>query len=117
MRLTTLTMLGFEINAVWDSLPDCELNFKEVHFAAEHRSLIPLLKQRFGDRLDLSLLTSDPSELREVEESLAASSDALEGRVRRKTGVHSSGICLVMALILQSLQTHFGDRQVRVPTS
>jgi hypothetical protein len=107
MRLSSLTMLGFEINAVWDTCPDFELTFEQVHSATREGKLIPLLVTRFGELTDLSLLTSQPEELTEIESALCDAASALEGRERRKCGVKNSGICLVMAFIFEAIQQQF----------
>lgn len=107
MRLSSLTYLGFETTAVWDSCPDIELSFDEVHTAAEKGALVKLLTTRFGDAIDLSLFELDKKELADTEAALSQAAAGLCGRERRKTGVSESGICLVMAIILEAIQEQF----------
>jgi len=107
MRLSSLTMLGFEINAVRDTRSDFELTFEQVHSAAQAGKLVALLDKRFKDLTDLSLLTSRPEEMADVENALRDAAAALEGRERRKVGVQNSGICLVMAIIFEAIQQQF----------
>jgi hypothetical protein len=109
MRLSSLTYIGFETNAVWDTCPDFELSFSEVYDAAEQGCLVELLKKRFGDVADLSLfeLEGNQTELEQVEAALKNAAEALQGREKRKVGVRNSGICLVMAIIFEAIQQQF----------
>ena len=107
MRLSSLTMLGFEINAVCDSCPDFELTFDQVHSVAREGKLAAFLAECFKDSTDLSLLTSNPKELSDMETALTDAACALEGRERRKVGVNSSGLCLVTAIIFEAIQEQF----------
>ena len=108
MQLSSLTYAAFEINAVWDTCPDFELSFAEVHEAAEREELLTLLANRFGDKADLSLFdVPDSNECRETEIALRLAAEALAGRERRKVGVEQSGMCLAMALILEAIQQNF----------
>jgi hypothetical protein len=110
MRLSSLTYLGFETTAVWDSCPDFELSFAEVHDAAQRGRLVALLRERFGDSADMSLFDMDAKELADTEAALRDAASALEGREGRKTGVRNSGICLVMAIIFEAIQQQFHRR-------
>jgi len=107
MKLSSLTYLGFEINAVCDSCPDFELSFAEVHEAARNGQLVPLLAERFGDDADFSVFNKAPDELAEVEAALREAASALKGQEERIVGVRKSGICLVIAIILEAIQQHF----------
>ena len=107
MKLVSLTLLGFEVNAMWDACPDFELTFDEVHLAASERKLVAMLAERFKGSIDLSLLIGNPKELSKVEAALGDASYALQGQERRKVGVSSSGLCLVMAIIFEAIQQRF----------
>ena len=110
MRLSSLTYLGLESNAVHDERPDLNLSFQEIHDAADRKELVQHLALRFGDSADLSLLTSLPdnqNELAEVNQALHDAASALYGRERKKVGVTKNGLCLVHALILEAIQQQF----------
>lgn len=107
MRLSTLTYLGFEVNALWDACPDVELSLSEVHEAAKAERLVALLEERFSDSIDVGLITMQPAELAGLEKALSDAASALEGREKRKVGVRDSGLCLVMALVLEAIQQQF----------
>ncbi len=107
MKLSSLTYIGFETNAVWDSCPDFELSFSQVHEAAEKGELITLLEERFGDEADFSNFEPGSTKREETEAALTAAAAALMGRERKKTGVQNSGMCLVMAIVLEAIQQQF----------
>ena len=71
MRLSSLTYLAFETNAVLDACPRFKLSIAEVHSAARQGFLVEHLAKRFGQKADLSLLLSDPDELNAVDFALA----------------------------------------------
>lgn len=107
MRLSSLTYLGFEVNAVCDACPDFEFTLERIHRAAREKNVVSSLAERFGELADLSLLLSNPKELAEIEKALSDAASALEGRESRKVGIKNSGLCLVMALILEAIQQQF----------
>ena len=110
MRLSSLTFIGFETTAVWDSCPDFELSFAEVHDAAQRSRLVALLRERFAEAADLSLFDLDAKELADTEAALSDAASALEGREGQKIGVRNSGICLVMAIVFEAIQQQFHKR-------
>jgi hypothetical protein len=57
MRLSSLTYLGFQTTALWDSCPDFELPLAQVHNAAQRGQLVALLRTQFGDAADLPCST------------------------------------------------------------
>src|SRR3954470_4992808 len=71
MKLSSLTYLAFETNAVLDAYPGLKLPFAEIHTAAEENRLIEYLAQRFGDKADLSLFLAYPEEQVAVNLALA----------------------------------------------
>jgi hypothetical protein len=87
MRLSSLTLLGFEVNAVWDGCPDFDFTLDQIHEAARAGKLASTLAARFGDAADLSLLLGDEEELGEVEVALrdAACADEMTRSPTRRT--------------------------------
>jgi len=106
MKLTSLTYLAFETNAVLDAYPGLDLPFAEIHTAAEENRLIAYLAQRFGDKGDLSFFHVHPEEEAAVNLALAGVAGGLYGRERGKLGVERSGLCLIIAFILEAIQRH-----------
>src|SRR5260221_4092808 len=104
MRLSSLTYLAFETNAVLDECPAFNLPIAEVHSAARQGFLVEHLAKRFGKKADLSMLLSNPEELNAVDFALCDAASCFEGRERRKVGVTRSGLCLVIAVILEAFK-------------
>jgi len=109
MKLSSLTHLAFETNAVLDACPDFDLPLAEVHAAARQGVLIQHLAKRFGDKADLSMLLTNPDELHAVDFALCDAVSSLEGCGHRKIGVTNNGLCLVLAIILEVIQQEFSS--------
>jgi len=146
MKLTSFTHLAFLINWIMDEQPPTrkdprrpnvwvpkthipskdgvsrpaeDLTFKEVHLAARDGDLIGLLRRRFGHIADFSLLLPSPYNLTNLEQMEAALSQAasvLEGR-EHKALVQKSGLCLAMAIVLETIQQQFRTRTPAQPES
>jgi len=108
--LTALTHLAFRINAVIDECPDFQFSYSEIHDAAEVGRLVDHLANRLRDKADLYLLTSDPDTLTGLEVALRDAAEALYGREGRKANIQKSGLCLVMAIILEAIQQQHAQR-------
>ena len=104
MKLIPLTHLGFLVNWIIDERPANDLSFHEIHDAARAGDLIGLLIRRFGHVADFSLLQSDPSLLEQMEAALCDAASPFEGREAGKACVENSGLCLVMAIVLEAIQ-------------
>jgi hypothetical protein len=135
MRITTFTHLAFLINWIMDeqpptrkdprrpsvwlprinlpkdarSMPVEDLSFVEVHRAAGNGDLIGLLTRRFGHIADFSLLQPSPHQitnLEQMEAALSQAAETLEGR-EHKASVEKSGLCLALAIVLETIQQQF----------
>ncbi len=80
MKLSSLTCLAFELNALLDSCPNHDLPFSAIHDAAELGLLVEHLDKWFPGQMDLSLLLSRPEELTQVEIALRDSAEGMRGR-------------------------------------
>ena len=107
MKLSSLTYLAFETNAVLDACPRLKLPFAEIHSAAREARLVEYLAKRFGNKADLSLFLAHPDEHAVVNLALADAAGGLQDRERRKTGAERNGLCLVIAIILEAIQRQF----------
>jgi len=105
--LTALTHLAFHINATLDACPDFELSYAEVHDNAEIGYLVEHLAKRLAGRADLYLLTSNHDQHISLERALGEAAQALRGRERKKANIEKSGLCLVMAIILEAIQQNY----------
>src|SRR4051812_8064682 len=108
LTLTSLTHLGFCINSFIDSRDDFDLSYAEVHEAAETGCLLKHLAQRLSGRADLHLATSLEAErVAVIERVLRDAADVMYNREAKKATIQNSGLCLVMAIILEALQQNF----------
>ena len=108
LTVTNLTHLAFHVNSIIDSEEDFDLSFSEIHEAAELGRLLEHLEKRFHGKADLYLLTSlEPNHVLAIEKALQDAADVLRGRERRKADVKNSGLCLLIAIILEALQQNF----------
>jgi hypothetical protein len=108
LTLTSLTHLGFWITSVIDSSDDFDLSYAEVHEAAEAGSLLKHLVQRLGNRVDLHSVTSfEVERVAVIERVLRDAADVMYNRHAKKASIRNSGLCLVMAIILEALQQNF----------
>ena len=106
--LTALTHLAFQINAVQDECPGLDLPFAAIHAAADLGLLVPYLAKRLAGHADLFLVTSDPEKLAWLDAALrdtAADYTDRDISAKRRNG---SGLCLVMAIILDTIQREYG---------
>ncbi len=101
------TCLGFLVNDVIRANPQTDLSYKEIFDAASHGRLIPLLVERYGHLTNWTWVTeAHAARLEQMEAALCDAASAFQGRMGRQTG-HLSGICLVMDIILETLQRQF----------
>ena len=100
MQLSLLTHLAFQLNAAIDDGAYDHLSVAEVKDEIEAGRIFEFLQERLGGDLDLSLL--DPparAELLEQWRDLALAVDE-----RRKFGVRSRGLSLLVAYLLEGVQ-------------
>lgn len=94
------TFLGFHFNSLLDSGEFLDL--KETHQKIKERELFEWLKQKFEDRLDVSLYTE--TELEELEDFFRGLSWNVDEE--RKMGVSKNGLCLLLAYCFEGAQTN-----------
>src|SRR5580765_758984 len=105
--LTALTHLAFHVNATIDACPDFDLSYAEIHEAAEVGRLVEHLEKRLRGHANLYLLTCIPDKLTSLEIALREAAEALRGREPKKANISKSGLCLVMAIIIEAIQQQF----------
>ncbi len=100
MRITALTFLAFYLNAAMDSGRYDGLAISEVKSKIENGTIFDFLRQRLGNDIDLSILTTeDEAELLAEWQDLLAAVNA-----RRKMGVEVRGLPLLIACLLEGIQ-------------
>lgn len=101
--LSFLTLFGFEINAAIEQ--GCTaITFSEVYRGLESGSLLVDLANRYPNQFDFSFFPAGSDKERAIIAALRSAAPGLEGRERKKVGVHASGMSLIMAMVLEAVQ-------------
>lgn len=100
MKAYKYNALLWHLIAAMDSGKYDSLTFEEVYRHTEAGSIKALVVDRFGSDIPLSIL--EPQEWAELSDLWANLANAVDAR--RKFGVESRGICLLMAYTLEGLQ-------------
>ena len=103
LRITSLTFVGFYINSLLQDHPG-DLDFEEVYRMVEDQSVLEDLASRYPGETDFSLFGSDSDQRVPLLRALQDAGGGLEGRERRKVGIDSCGLNLLMAFILEAIQ-------------
>ena len=106
MRLPAFTQLASQVSYIIDAEPATDPSNSEILFAARNERLIALLVQRYGHIADFYYIVRNPVRLAQMEAALrigAASFDARGGKSTRPL----SGLCLVLKIIIKTIQSHF----------
>lgn len=110
--ITSLTYVLFEINTMIDTGRYDDITVAEISEHIRHRDVLPFLAERGADDVDFSLvLTSKPTFpafVNYYHDELLDILEAYAGRIRRKWGVESRGLCLLVAWTTEMLQRGTG---------
>jgi hypothetical protein len=104
--LSSLTFFGFYLTAVLDRGKGQDFTFEEVYRGIENGTLLDDLDRALPDSFDFSIFRALPEQRDGLFSALRQAGGGLEGRERRKTGVEHSGIALLLAFILEAIQSH-----------
>lgn len=111
--LHAYTTLATIVNQIINSNPPTDLTYKEVFDAMDENRLIPLLADRFDRHNQLTWVTvPHATGLESMNAALRDAAAAYEGRVGRPTS-RTSGLCLVMFIILEAIQQQSTCRPAR----
>ncbi|MGB2842971.1 MAG: hypothetical protein WBC40_10955 [Halobacteriota archaeon] len=102
MRLNQLTYFIFGINAAIDTGKYGDISIKEVEDHLERGDLIPYLKERLGEDVDLGLLK--PEDSWELNDKLLGILGAHYGKERSELGVENNGLCLLIVLTTEIIR-------------
>jgi hypothetical protein len=103
-QLSALTFTGFYVNSAIESGNGDKVSFSEIYKSLENGTLFELLYREMPGEFDFSLFKSDPAETEAIHRALFDASAGFGGRERRKAGVESSGLHILMACILEAIQ-------------
>jgi hypothetical protein len=81
-----------------------KVSFEEVYQGIEQGNLVPFLKEKLGDAVDLSLIKPEDEQGRLFIEAMRYVVPGLEGRERRKTGIEKCGLCLLIVLCIEAVR-------------
>jgi hypothetical protein len=101
LRLTTLSIVAFELNAAIDQGLIDKFSYDEVYEKIADGSLIVFLRERLGDAIDISLLEHDPEQSTLFIELLQRTANCVTGS---DFGVEKHGICLLLAFCIEAMQ-------------
>lgn len=110
IRLTALTHLLLEINAASDTGRYDHITIADVHNAIERGKVLRFLQETCKRDIDLSLLVTatDPEFEIWYEKRLQDIFGGYAGSERRKWGVESRGLCLLIAWTTELIQQRDG---------
>jgi hypothetical protein len=109
MRLSQLTLLINEVNALIDTNKYSDIGLDDVKNAMREKGLLRYLQKKGGQDIDLSLHLDPKSSFeREYEERMQSIREAYGGNESRKWGVENHGLCLVVAWTVEILQQRQG---------
>ena len=102
-RLSSITFLGFQVNAAIDAGLADKFSFDDIYMGLERETLLQDLSNKIPGEFDLDVLnaTGETAKLLAV---LKDAAEAFRGRERRKTGVENCGLTLLQAIVLEAIQ-------------
>lgn len=106
MKVSALTFLILQLNALVDSGKHNDISIEDVHQAIEGKRVLRFLKDRAGKDIDLSVHMSNTWGDFEAfyEEKLSEIYGGYAGNERRKWGVQNLGLCLLIAWTNEIIQ-------------
>jgi hypothetical protein len=106
MRLSQITSIGWCANMLLDRGEQAPFTFDDIYAAADNGTLVELFLN-IDDSGIIEITTREPEQRAETEQALANAVEALRGRELRKTGVGDKPLCMVMAIVLETIQQNF----------
>jgi hypothetical protein len=109
-RTITYTFISFQLNSLLDE--GLFLDYKEIARHLKTKTVFDLLKQKFGQQIDLSI---DAQELREISDLFFDLYEVVNEQ--RKFGVSKNGISLVLAYCIEGIQQEYSKNRQYLPTA
>ncbi len=103
-RLSTLSFVGFYVNSAIANGHADTISFDEIYGGLERGTLLDELNEKIPGEFDFSLFESGNDEHKGFHNVIAEVAGGLQGRERRKVGIESSGLHLLMAFIIEAMQ-------------
>lgn len=100
MRITNLTLLAFYLNSAVDSKKYQDVSVQDVGKVINNGTIFDYLEQKMAGDIDLSIF--DAEKRKALQDEWADMYNAIDAR--RKFGVEQSGLCLLVAYLLEGIQ-------------
>lgn len=102
-KLTALTYVGFQVTAALSEKPKV-LPFSELYSSLDQGKLFEWLEKELPDTFDFSLFKPGDEQTVAVQRALNDASFGYRDRERRKSGVESSALHLLLVIVLEAIQ-------------
>ncbi|GAA3720568.1 hypothetical protein GCM10022421_31030 [Oceanisphaera sediminis] len=102
--LSTLSFIGFYVNSAIANGHADKISFEEIYDGIERGTLLDDLSEKIPGEFDFSLFKSGEEQSVGFHNVMSEVAGGLQGRERRKVGIETSGLHLLMAFILEAMQ-------------
>lgn len=109
LSLSALGCAAIELTSAIEHGHLNEITFDDIYRQIENGRLVPFLEDRLGDDIDLSLISPDQEQGQYLIAVLNEVAGGLHGRERKKLGVESCGLCLLLAFCIEAMQQCYWD--------
>jgi hypothetical protein len=99
-----LAFVGLYVNSAIASGHGDAVSFDEVYTGLKNGTLLEVLNKKLPDHFDFSLFPVGSKKCIALNHSLHAIASDIQGRERRKVGVETSGLHLILAMIFEAIQ-------------
>jgi len=105
-RLSTLSFVGFYVNAAISKSHLDSVSFDEIYTGLEQGNLFQFLDKKIPGEFDFSLFKPNSDECIGFHQVLNNIAGGLQGRERRKLGLDNSshGLSLLLSFIIEAMQ-------------
>ncbi|BBO86802.1 hypothetical protein DSCO28_73680 (plasmid) [Desulfosarcina ovata subsp. sediminis] len=112
IKLTTLSYVLFEINAVLDTGKYDHISIDDIHREIENGTVLRFIAKEAAEDIDLSLILDRDSDELNFEKTYTRHLQSIyggyAGQERRKWGVENKGLCLLIAWTIEIIQRGSG---------
>jgi len=102
--LSSLAFVGFYVNSAIANGHGNTVSFQEIYDNLEKGTLLEYLDQKIPGEFDFSLFPPGGKQCSALNHVLNNVAGGLHGRERRKVGIETSGLHLLMAFIIEAMQ-------------
>ena len=101
--LSSLATLAFYTNAALDKGLGAQVAFEEIYSGIDRGTLLQELDSKFPDT-GFGVFSAGSDKEKQILSVLEQIAGGLSGRERRKVGVENSGLCLLLAFLIEAMQ-------------